>query len=60
MARYHELHFYCLVKVVGYTPHQVPVVQNRFVLVLVHKWLAPCQYNVTGWVSMYAYDMLSQ
>ena len=22
--------------------------------------LASCQYNVTGWVSMWAYDMLSQ
>ena len=25
-----------------------------------HNWLARCQYNVTGWVSMWAYDMLSQ
>ena len=25
-----------------------------------HNWLAWCQYNVTGWVSMWAYDMLSQ
>ena len=25
-----------------------------------HKWLAQCQYNVTGWVSMWVYDMLSQ
>ena len=25
-----------------------------------HDWLAQCQYNVTGWVSMWAYDMLSQ
>ena len=27
-----------------------------------HKWSARCQYNVTGWpwVSMWAYDMLSQ
>ena len=24
------------------------------------NWSAPCQYNVTGWVSMWAYDMLSQ
>ena len=24
------------------------------------NWLAWCQYNVTGWVSMWAYDMLSQ
>ena len=24
-----------------------------------HNWLARCQY-VTGWVSMWAYDMLSQ
>ena len=24
-----------------------------------HNWLALCQYNVTGWVSMWAYDMLS-
>ena len=22
-------------------------------------WSAQCQYNVTGWVSMWAYDMLS-
>ena len=25
-----------------------------------HNWLAWCQHNVTGWVSMWAYDMLSQ
>ena len=25
-----------------------------------HNWSARCQYNVTGWVSMWAYDMLSQ
>ena len=25
-----------------------------------HDWSARCQYNVTGWVSMWAYDMLSQ
>ena len=25
-----------------------------------HNWLARGQYNVTGWVSMWAYDMLSQ
>ena len=25
-----------------------------------YNWLARCQYNVTGWVSMWAYDMLSQ
>ena len=25
-----------------------------------HNWLARCQYNVTGWVSMWAYYMLSQ
>ena len=25
-----------------------------------HNWLAWCQYNVTGWVSMWAYDMLPQ
>ena len=25
-----------------------------------HDWSAPCQLNVTGWVSMWAYDMLSQ
>ena len=25
-----------------------------------HNWLARCQYNVTGWVSMWAYDVLSQ
>ena len=25
-----------------------------------HDWLAQCQYNVTGWVGMQAYDMLSQ
>ena len=24
-----------------------------------HNWLARCQYNVTGWVSMWDYDMLS-
>ena len=24
------------------------------------NWSAQCQYNVTGWVSMWAYDMLSQ
>ena len=24
------------------------------------NWLALCQYNVTGWVSMWAYDILSQ
>ena len=24
-----------------------------------HNWLARCQYNVTGWVSMRACDMLS-
>ena len=24
-----------------------------------HNWSAQCQYNVTGWVSMWAYDMLS-
>ena len=23
-----------------------------------HDWLAWCQYNVTGWVSIWAYDML--
>ena len=25
-----------------------------------HNFSARCQYNVTGWVSMWAYDMLSQ
>ena len=25
-----------------------------------HNWSARCQYNVTGWVSMWAYDMLYQ
>ena len=25
-----------------------------------HKWSARCQYNVTGWGSMWACDMLSQ
>ena len=25
-----------------------------------HNWSARCQYNVTGWVSMWACDMLSQ
>ena len=25
-----------------------------------HNWSAWCQYNVTGWVSMWTYDMLSQ
>ena len=25
-----------------------------------HNWFARCQYNVTGWVSMWACDMLSQ
>ena len=25
-----------------------------------HNWAARCQYNVTGWVSMWVYDMLSQ
>ena len=25
-----------------------------------HNWLARCQYNVTGLVSMWTYDMLSQ
>ena len=25
-----------------------------------HNWLAWCQYNVTGWVSMWPYDMLFQ
>ena len=25
-----------------------------------HNWSAWCQYNVTGWVSMWACDMLSQ
>ena len=25
-----------------------------------HNWSAQCQYNVTGWVSILAYDMLSQ
>ena len=25
-----------------------------------HNWSARCQYNVSGWVSMWAYDMLSQ
>ena len=25
-----------------------------------HNWLARCQYNVTGWITMWAYDMLSQ
>ena len=25
-----------------------------------HNWPARCQYNVTGWVSMWAYDMLSK
>ena len=25
-----------------------------------HYWLAWCQYNVTRWVSICAYDMLSQ
>ena len=24
-----------------------------------HNWFAWCQYNVTGWGSMWAYDMLS-
>ena len=24
-----------------------------------HNWSARCQYNVTGWVSMWAYDMLA-
>ena len=25
-----------------------------------HNWSARCQYNVTAWVSMWAYDMVSQ
>ena len=25
-----------------------------------HNWSARCQYNVTGWVGMWACDMLSQ
>ena len=25
-----------------------------------HNWSARCQYNVTGWCSMWAYDMLFQ
>ena len=25
-----------------------------------HTWSAWCQYNVTGWVNMWAYDMLFQ
>ena len=25
-----------------------------------HNWSARCQYNVTEWVTMWAYDMLSQ
>ena len=25
-----------------------------------HNWLAQCQFNVTGWVTMWGYDMLSQ
>ena len=25
-----------------------------------HNWSARCQHNVTGWVSMWACDMLSQ
>ena len=25
-----------------------------------HNWSARCQYNLTGWVSMWAYDMVSQ
>ena len=25
-----------------------------------HNWSARCQYNVTGWVSIWAYDMLFQ
>ena len=24
-----------------------------------HNWSARCQYNVTGWVSLWAYDLLS-
>ena len=24
-----------------------------------HNWLAMCQYNVTGWVSMWVYGMLT-
>ena len=26
----------------------------------IQDWSARCQYNVTGWVSIWAYDMLSQ
>ena len=25
-----------------------------------HNWSTWCHYNVTGWVSMWVYDMLSQ
>ena len=25
-----------------------------------HNWSAQCQYNMTGWVSILAYDMLYQ
>ena len=25
-----------------------------------HNWSASCQYNMTGWVSMWAYDISSQ
>ena len=33
---------------------------NHFLWTMKHNWSAWCQYNVTGWLSMWAYDMLSQ
>ena len=37
----------------------LPVSQDE-VGTMKHNWSARCQYNMTGWVPMWAYDMLSQ
>ena len=34
--------------------------QDHEVVTTKHNWSAWCQYNVTGWVSIWACDMLSQ
>ena len=40
--------------------HDVSLPRLRSRQTFKHNWSARCQYNVTGWASMWAYDMLSQ
>ena len=43
-----------------YKYNDLNIYQYWYLSMFIHNWSARCQYNVTGWVSMWAYDMLSQ